>query len=118
MRELRTSGSVRGAASNGRPYRERMRSGRVTVSNGWTQPDRRNLCSANKGPIVDVRHSSFGKTEIPLAGQSRFDGSQCTPTFQIDVRYKAAAASKEQTKAAKRRLTSLCPAEVASVRFQ
>jgi hypothetical protein len=53
-----------------------------------------------------------------LAGQSRFDGSQCTPTFQIDVRYKAAAASKEQTKAAKRRLTSLCPAEVASVRFQ
>jgi hypothetical protein len=66
----------------------------------------------------DVRHSSFGKTEIPLAGQSRFDGSQCTPTFQIVVRYKAAAASKEQTKAAKKRLTSLCPAEVASVKFQ
>lgn len=76
------------------------------------------LPTAGPGPIVDVRHSSFGKTEIPLAGQSRFDGSQCTPTFQIDVRYKAAAASKEQTKAAKRRLTSLCPAEVASVRFQ
>jgi hypothetical protein len=53
-----------------------------------------------------------------LAGQSRFDGSQCTPTFQIVVRYKAAAASKEQTKAAKKRLTSLCPAEVASVKFQ
>ena len=39
MRESRSSGSVRGAASDGRPYRERMRPGRTTGWNVSTQPD-------------------------------------------------------------------------------
>jgi hypothetical protein len=35
MREFRTSGSVRGAASNGRPYRELISRAEATGMSGW-----------------------------------------------------------------------------------
>ena len=38
MREFRTSGSVRGAASNGRPYRERSAGLCLTGNYGSTLP--------------------------------------------------------------------------------
>jgi hypothetical protein len=40
MRESRSSGSVRGAASNGRPYRDRSAAPSLTDRSGSTQPDR------------------------------------------------------------------------------
>ena len=43
MREFRTSGSVRGAASNGRPYRERRSARPLNDACGSTQPDCHNL---------------------------------------------------------------------------
>ena len=57
MREFRTSGSVRGAASNGRPYRERSGASSVNGLTGSTQPDCHILCSGGTG--AHSCHSSF-----------------------------------------------------------
>lgn len=53
MREFRTSGSVRGAASNGRPYRERCAASSWNGVFGWPQPSGGALHSAFEGLIAE-----------------------------------------------------------------
>jgi len=51
MRESRSSGSVRGAASDGRPYRERSAASPLIDRLGSSQPDCRIRGCTNMGPL-------------------------------------------------------------------
>ena len=58
MRESRSSGSVRGAASDGRPYRDRNAASSVNDLTGSTQPDRHI-------PGYVKRGARFGRPRTP-----------------------------------------------------
>ena len=64
MREFRTSGSVRGAASNGRPYREQIRSAEATGNSRATRP----VVAMPEGREVGAqgRHRPVGSIELTL----------------------------------------------------